>query len=98
MGQQSQPHRTQKDDSQNGKKIPQWQPRFLSKSKPSGKKVPCELLLADGQTKGPSIYSYCPLTAGGCFVMIMMIQATKEQYEFEEVTANMKTHADMIGF
>ncbi|KAL3906993.1 MAG: hypothetical protein SGILL_009053 [Bacillariaceae sp.] len=53
---------------------------------------------SDGKTKGPSVNSYCPLIAGGCFVLILMMHATKKDYHFEEVTANMKTDADVVGF
>jgi uncharacterized OsmC-like protein len=58
-----------------------------------------QLLENDGDVaKGPSVHSYCPLIAGGCFVLILMMHAARKDYHFEEVTANMATHADMIGF
>eukprot|EP00339_Tiarina_fusa_P009583 CAMPEP_0117016482 /NCGR_PEP_ID=MMETSP0472-20121206/12992_1 /TAXON_ID=693140 ORGANISM="Tiarina fusus, Strain LIS" /NCGR_SAMPLE_ID=MMETSP0472 /ASSEMBLY_ACC=CAM_ASM_000603 /LENGTH=455 /DNA_ID=CAMNT_0004720555 /DNA_START=126 /DNA_END=1493 /DNA_ORIENTATION=+ len=46
---------------------------------------------------GPSVNSYCPLIAGGCFSLVIMIQAAIKDYKFESFTTNMKTNPNFIG-
>jgi organic hydroperoxide reductase OsmC/OhrA len=49
-------------------------------------------------TKGPSVDSYCPLIAGGCFCMIMLFDAAEKGYQFEQLTSQVTASADFLGF
>ncbi|KAL3918117.1 MAG: hypothetical protein SGILL_004391, partial [Bacillariaceae sp.] len=59
--------------------------------------APPEIQLGD-VTSGPSINSFCPLIAAGCFCLVMMLKAAEEDIQFQEVTSNTQADANLIGF
>lgn len=50
------------------------------------------------KTQGPSVDSYCPLVAAGCFSIVMMMDAAEKGMQFDALTSQMIAKADMIGF
>ena len=59
--------------------------------------APPEIQLSDHKL-GPSVNSYCPLISGGCFSLIMMMDAAQRNYHFETFGTNMTCRANFAAF